>query len=134
MEKEIFSEAFKKILAGAWFDDRFKAKLLADPIVVFKENGIELPEGVEVKVLENTEKVIHLTLPPKPDASELSDDDLDKVAGGLVDSFEKKFGLNVGPFFEGCWQLLNALPDAIKIEWTSDDKKTSKTSTSTQTT
>jgi len=81
MDREEFQKAFGKSIAKAWTDEAFKAKLLADPTAVFKENGIEVPEGVEVKMLENTENMVHFVLPPPP-AAELSDEDLDKVAGG----------------------------------------------------
>ena len=40
-----------------------------------------MPEGVTVKVVENTAQHFHLVLPPKPTGN-LSDAELDKVAGG----------------------------------------------------
>ena len=42
--------------------------------------GAEVPAGLTVKAVENTEKVFHLVIPAKP--TDLSDEDLDKVAGG----------------------------------------------------
>jgi hypothetical protein len=45
------------------------------------EAGVAVLEGVTVKVVENTESHFHLVLPPKP-TGELSDEALDKVAGG----------------------------------------------------
>jgi len=69
-----------QIIAKCWSDDSFKQKLMSDPSAVLKEMGVDIPEGLEVKTLENTDKVFHLVIPPKPD--ELSDEDLDKVAGG----------------------------------------------------
>lgn len=74
--------AYGKVVARAWRDPAFKAKLLADPHTVLKEAGVALPSGVTVKVVENTGAQVHLVLPPKP-AGELSDDALDKVAGGV---------------------------------------------------
>ncbi len=48
-----------------------------------KENGIEMPEGWTVKVVERKEKEIHLTIPPRPaESAKLSDEDLENVAGG----------------------------------------------------
>ena len=75
--------AHGKIIARAWRDPAFKAKLLADPHATLKEAGIAVPEGVTVKVVENTDTHHHLVLPPKP-TGELSDEALDKVAGGAV--------------------------------------------------
>ena len=57
---------YAKIIAQAWVDEEFKAKLLADPATVLKENGIEIPEGMTVKVVEKKENEIHIPLPPKP--------------------------------------------------------------------
>ncbi len=56
--------------------------MLADPATVLKENGIEVPEGMTVKFVEGKENEILVPLPPRPpDSSELSDEDLQKVAG-----------------------------------------------------
>lgn len=73
--------AHARIIARAWSDPAFKAELLADPHKVLAAAGIELKPGVTVKVVENTDSLHHLVLPPKP-SGELSDADLDKVAGG----------------------------------------------------
>ena len=40
-----------------------------------------MPAGMAVTVLENTDKQFHLVLPPVP-TGELSDEALDRVAGG----------------------------------------------------
>lgn len=68
-------------MAKAWSDEAFKERLLKEPARVLAENGIEVPPGVEVRVVENTADVTYLTLPPKP-ADELSDEQLSGVAGG----------------------------------------------------
>jgi hypothetical protein len=70
-----------KIIARAWRDPAFKAKLLADPHAALKDAGVSVPAGVTVKVVENTDTHVHLVLPPKP-TGDLSDAELDKVAGG----------------------------------------------------
>ena len=82
-EQDKASAAHGKIIARAWRDPAFKAKLLADPHATLKEAGVTVPEGVTVKVVENTDTHHHLVLPPKP-TGELSDEDLDKVAGGTL--------------------------------------------------
>ena len=43
--------------------------------------GIVVPAGMTVTVVENTDKQFHLVLPPVP-TDELSDEALDAVAGG----------------------------------------------------
>ncbi len=57
---------YAKIIARAWVDEEFKAKLLADPAAVLAENGIAIPEGITVKVVEQKENEIHIPLPVKP--------------------------------------------------------------------
>jgi hypothetical protein len=74
-------EDYGKVVTRAWRDPAFKAKLKADPEAALKEAGVALPAGLKVTVVENTAQHFHLVLPPKPSA-ELSDELLDKVAGG----------------------------------------------------
>jgi hypothetical protein len=81
MDREEFQKAYGKVVAKAWGDHDFKAKLFADPKTVLKENGVEIPEDVEFRVVENTEEVVHLILPPEP-SEQLSEEELEKVAGG----------------------------------------------------
>lgn len=71
-----------QIVAKAWQDESFKQRLLANPAAVLSEQGLEAPAGVQLRVLENTDKIVHLTIPAKPNAAELSDAALDAVAGG----------------------------------------------------
>ena len=71
-----------KIIAKAWRDPAFKAALIANPAAALKAEGINVPAGMAVTVLENTDKQFHLVLPPVP-SDELSDEALDGVAGGL---------------------------------------------------
>ena len=65
MDRE-FEYQWGQLVARAWADPAFKARLIADPAGVLKEHGITPPPGVEISLLENTEKVMHLTLPPGP--------------------------------------------------------------------
>jgi len=72
---------FGKIIAKAWRDPAFKADLIANPAAALKAEGIDVPAGMAVTVLENTDKQFHLVLPPVP-TGELSDESLEAVAGG----------------------------------------------------
>ena len=74
-------KAYGKLVARAWSDAAFKERLMSDTAAVFKENGIHVAPGVEVRVLENSSSTVHLVLPPSPD-EELSDEHLEQVAGG----------------------------------------------------
>jgi hypothetical protein len=70
-----------KIIAKAWRDPAFKAELIANPAAALKAEGIDVPAGMTVAVVENTDKQFHLVLPPVP-SGELSDEALDGVSGG----------------------------------------------------
>lgn len=52
-----------KLVAKAWSDEEFKARLAADPVAVMKENGIDVPDDMEIKILEDTDTVKHEVIP-----------------------------------------------------------------------
>ncbi len=91
MTPEEMEKKMGQLIAKAWADEDFKKQLLANPKEVGKEFGLVMPDGVDVKVVENTDKVFHFVLPPKP-SDELSDDDLDEVSGGFCWSQPKRTG------------------------------------------
>lgn len=72
------------VVAKAWCDEEFKQRLIADPAAVLDEHGIEAPPGVELRILEDSDEVRHLVLPPSP-AGELTDEELSCSIG--LDSF-----------------------------------------------
>jgi hypothetical protein len=74
-------QVWGQIVAKAWADEAFKRLLLAEPAAVLKEHKIEVPPGVRIRVVEDTDQVRHLTLPVRP-AGELSEQELAAVAGG----------------------------------------------------
>ena len=61
-------------------DAEFRARLLSDPKAAIREElGIEIPDGLTVKVHEEAVDTSHLVLPPD---SRLNEGDLQAVAGG----------------------------------------------------
>jgi len=73
-----------KVIAKAWSDPAFKAKLLKNPEAVLVEQGLtfpHLPRGTHIEMHENTPALIHLILPLKPNQA-LSEEEMRKVAGG----------------------------------------------------
>jgi nitrile hydratase alpha subunit len=81
MNQEQQGKKMGEIIAKCWADESFKQRLLADANAALKAEGVNVPAGVSIKVLENTDKVINFVLPAKP-GGELSDDDLARVSGG----------------------------------------------------
>jgi len=83
-----FEYQWGQLVARAWNDAAFKAKLLADPANVLKENGLTPPSSLKIQVVENTDKVVYLVLPLKPAPEELSQEELHRVAGGACNRCE----------------------------------------------
>jgi Nitrile hydratase, alpha chain len=66
-------------------DAAFRRALLEDPKgTLERELGVKLPAGVSLTVVEETPTQRYLVLPPAPrrDGGELSDTELEAVAGG----------------------------------------------------
>jgi hypothetical protein len=64
-------------------DPAFKARFLSEPAAVLAEHGIEFSPGVEVRAVENTDRVTYIGLPPPP-PDDVSEEDLQLVAGGAA--------------------------------------------------
>ena len=74
----------EKAIARAWTDADYKAKLLNDPHAALAEQGIQIPTGTTIKVMENTADTVHVALPVVPaDTGEIAMEKLEKLAGGL---------------------------------------------------
>jgi hypothetical protein len=54
------------IIAKAWYDPDFKTRLLNDTRGACAECGLTYPEGVEVRVVEDTPTLRYIHLPPTP--------------------------------------------------------------------
>lgn len=72
-----------KLVAQAWKDEAFRQELISNPkAAIEKEIGQELPESTDIRVLEETGNTVYLVLPQKPSLEELSEEELEAVAGG----------------------------------------------------
>jgi Nitrile hydratase, alpha chain len=97
VDPEQVDPAGGKVFKAAWADPAFKAKLLADPKTAIQEvTGTTFPAGMEIKVYENTSALEHLVLPVDPSYSELSDSDLEAVAGGMSKTNQWTVGCSAG--------------------------------------
>ena len=71
------------LIAACWKDDALKQRFLSDPHAVLAEHGMDVPEGINVNVVENTDNTVHVTLPAAPEGhQDLSDEELENAAGG----------------------------------------------------
>ena len=78
-------DAKQALIQKSLEDESFRGRLLADPkVTIEREFGSKLPEDLEVRVVEETRDTVYLVLPPSKAPGELSEVDLDAVAGGRM--------------------------------------------------
>jgi hypothetical protein len=76
--------ALAQLFAACWKDEALKARFMSDPKAVLAEYDMPVPDGIDVKVVENADDCVHITLPAAPGGSgDLSDDELGHAAGGV---------------------------------------------------
>jgi hypothetical protein len=51
------------LMTRAWMDRDFRERLKIDPKKVLQEEGLDLPSGLDVKIIQNTQYQIYLVLP-----------------------------------------------------------------------
>ena len=74
-----------QVMKLALVDEAFKTLLLNDPKAAITEAiDMTLPMSLEIRVYEDTPTVKHLILPVNPATEELSDLELEAVAGGAA--------------------------------------------------
>ena len=77
----------RDIVTKAMKDEGFRQRLIKDArTTIKKECGVDLPEGMAVKVHQNSPTVINVVLPQLEVSTEgaLSEEQLEQVAGGLT--------------------------------------------------
>jgi len=81
-EHSDFAIKWELLISDAWGDPALKQRLQDDPETVFKERGIKIPDGVSLKVHASSDTEKHLVIPTQPPEEELSEEQLEAVAGG----------------------------------------------------
>jgi hypothetical protein len=75
--------ALAALFAACWKDEALKARFMSDPKAVLAEYDMPVPDGMDVKVVENADNCVHISMPAAPDGHhELSDEELSEAAGG----------------------------------------------------
>lgn len=72
-------KVFSKIIAKSWTDSNYKNRVLNDPLSVLKEEGINIPEGVTITVVEDTPSTMHWVIPTPP-VDPLSEEEIELAA------------------------------------------------------
>ena len=73
--------SLSQLFAACWRDEALKDRFMADPKAVLKEYNLDVPDGIHVKVVENADDRVYITLPHRPSV-EVSDEELESAAGG----------------------------------------------------
>lgn len=82
-EPESVDPVAGRVVRKAWNDEGFRRRLLRDPRGAIAEaTGVELPESLELRIHEDTDTLKNVVLPVNPDDEELTDADLETLAGG----------------------------------------------------
>ena len=74
--------AMAELFAACWKDEALKARFMSDPKAVLAEHGIDVPDNIDVNVVENSDNIVHITMPKAPGgAMDLSDEEMAGAAG-----------------------------------------------------
>ena len=75
--------ALAQLFAACWKDEALKARFMTDPKAVLRDHGLDVPDEIDVKVVENADDCVHITLPAPPAGDmDLSDEELSNASGG----------------------------------------------------
>lgn len=71
MNREEFQRAYANLVIRAWSDAAFsdaafKERFISDPRAVFEEHGIKVPQGVDIRIIENNAQLTNFIFPTKP--------------------------------------------------------------------
>ena len=63
MDNYSLAQSFAHVFANVWKNPSLKTRLQENPHDTLLEFGIQVPEGVEVEIVENTAQKFYLVLP-----------------------------------------------------------------------
>ncbi|WP_372570532.1 nitrile hydratase subunit alpha [Ruegeria jejuensis] len=72
------------LLNRVWTDEAYRARLQDDPHAALAEVGVQFPNGVQIRLVKDCDRVRYLHIPTPPQQSEISDRDLLDARGGTT--------------------------------------------------
>jgi hypothetical protein len=81
MENQI--KSYEQLFEQVRTDEKFKQRFLQEPKSVLTEMGIEIPDSIEIEIHQDTPTLKHLVIPADDSSNELSESELQIVAGGI---------------------------------------------------
>jgi hypothetical protein len=106
-----------KLVKKCWEDEEFRKEFTADPVGTAVKH-LEVPAASlpQIVVHEEPAGSWHIVLPPKPaDSGELSEEDLEKVAGGLTPVFIVSISVSASAVVSGGVTISGAV--TVKKGW-----------------
>ena len=105
------SQIERQIIEQALIDPAFRDRLMADPKSVMAEKGLEIPDDIQINVVQETSNTYYLVLPaaeiPLLGPGSLTDTQLEAVVGGA----------SAGPCFDVIDELIEQI-DSHNALWT----------------
>ena len=82
-------QKLSQLAERAWSDEKLRNELLADPMPLLLQEGIEVPKGFDVAVLADKDSISFNYVPQKTaGGAELPEETLENVVGGLTFVFK----------------------------------------------
>lgn len=78
------SDSMTALIVDCWKNPELKQQLIQNPKEILQEYGIEFPKGKDVHIHENSNTLIHVTIPEEPTQLELTDEELEHATGGIT--------------------------------------------------
>lgn len=80
----IMDDPVGRLILHAASNQDFRRELVREPRLTLQQEGWNIQPGIEYRVLIDTDHLNHLVIPQPPTEGELSDEELDSVAGGFA--------------------------------------------------